>query len=271
LVSLNATFFSRQTLPAIFMTRKRRLYIRLLFATPFVIFIIYSVYKISINTHDTNFIPDYKTDYINIFPSTTKKKLEPFGVYVSKLRNDISFFNYDNKYNLVVYKIDLLKDKPLNKVITCRQGTVSMSENEVYIIARGDKFDLKFLTGKSKPVENIIMTIDGITIENSVKSDTLAYYYLNHSGFSLQYINDRPIDIVAGPNKHSILQTSLLFLKRTNAIYMFILSPKIDNLTFDKLLLYKLCTGDSLIKTAGNSGLNFKRANVVKKSLLSLN
>ncbi|MGJ1430086.1 hypothetical protein ACR79M_00430 [Sphingobacterium spiritivorum] len=112
----------------------------------------------------------------------------------------LSSFKYDNKYNISVFSLDLLENKPLNKIIRIgnRVSDIDISSGVGY-----SKFDnlVAFTFVISEPAKaikgmDLIIEKDKI-IDPLIENDSVICYYLpNSSGFKLKYLGDSYSDVI---------------------------------------------------------------------------
>lgn len=161
-------------------------------------------------------------EYINLFRKIDRVKLRILATAKSKNRLPVSTYIYDNKYNLCVLKMLLLRDLNLTKAVLFENKSSDITLNAVYGKAPGS--DLKFYikSGKSSVVSNINFKFDGDSIRNVVNSDSLYYSYFRFKNFSINY-NNAPNDIIVIADNESLPGT-LCFVKRGKSLFVLVMT-----------------------------------------------
>ncbi|QQT26298.1 hypothetical protein [Sphingobacterium spiritivorum] len=124
---------------------------------------------------------------------------------IRKSRTTISSFVYDNKYGIFVYSLDLLEDKPLNKIVKIGKpvNEVGNSPNIFYsgVSNSGIGSFVVFNYALSEPSKainglDVIIEKDKI-IDRLIENDSIiCYHFPNSSGFKLKYVGDSYSDVV---------------------------------------------------------------------------
>jgi hypothetical protein len=164
-----------------------------------------------------------------------------FRTSVFKYRSSVSCFFVKNKYYLQVYQLDSswnhslmhnLKEDFSSSLVALLTPYVEDSETEM-------KFKFRYV----KPVKpiNIFFSLYGDSTSIIKKNDTIAYYYAKCVNFSLR-VGDATTDIFGESASTASSKTpiEILFLKRSNSLYLLLLSSIKANTVLDKNELYKL-------------------------------
>ena len=182
-------------------------------------------------------------EYLGLFSKPARRHFSNYLTNLSKIRNPVSSLVYDSLYCVVVYKINLQKEKQPGKLITQdKRGNVDHSKS-VYAVDKESLFELEVKTGDSSLVKNISVQFPD-SVKSLVNNDSTLYYYTDKGGFFLKYNNNNEADIFTNFKEASILQqdvpVSLLFLIRSNAVYLIIMSVEKNGVVLPKNLLYEL-------------------------------
>jgi hypothetical protein len=165
-----------------------------------------------------------------------------------KVRNPVAYALYDSKYNFIIYKIDVVTEQSLAKIITISHKSGDLTTGIVYQIVENDFFRFQYKTGKAPPVTRILLTLAGDSIEEVTASDSILSYHLNCNNMSIRYFSEDTIDIfLVGKDRAfgrtAIMPLDILFLKRNKAVYLLLLIPKTPKESIPPNLLYNIVTG----------------------------
>lgn len=173
-------------------------------------------------------------------------KIEIIKVNNSKVRNPISIFLFNKKYHIVTYKINLLKDESLQKIIHTKEKSVDVTLGYSYnTIGKDIVYQLKYKAGTTKPVTDIYFSMAGNSLQQVVNNDSIISYHLSCKNISVKYGDKEPVDLlIVGEEKPfgqtSVIPLEILFLKRNQNIYLLIMTPKNENDAIQSDLLYQL-------------------------------
>ncbi|MGJ1195756.1 hypothetical protein ACR777_07210 [Sphingobacterium spiritivorum] len=169
----------------------------------FTIFNVWQIWKFS-QCEMLGGVKNIPTDYLSVF-SPDISNFSNGSTVIRKSRATISSFVYDNKYSMVVYSLELLEDKPLNKIVRIGKpvNEVGNSPNIFYseISNSGISSFVVFNYVVSEPNKainglDVIIEKDKI-IERLIENDSvICYYFPNSSGFKLKYVGDSYSDVV---------------------------------------------------------------------------
>jgi hypothetical protein len=170
-------------------------------------------------------------------------------IYNSKVRTPVSFLSFGNNYEIIIYRIDLEKDKTLDDLILFENKSVATTDRYTYTtIKHNNFFNLSYLTGPVKPVDKIFLTLSGDSIRTITKNDSLISYHLLCRNFSIRYAGDAPKDIffvgVEGLLAITkVVPLNISFLKRGKAVYLLLMAPHSSKKSVPADLLDKIIRG----------------------------
>jgi hypothetical protein len=165
-----------------------------------------------------------------------------------KQRDPISVLLFDEKYYLIINKINLEKEKSLQTILHKTIEDVDRTTGEVYsILDLDNSYQFQYRSSAIKPVSQIFLTLSGDSL-NSVWSDSIVSIHLIAADLSIRYADKSPIDIyVTGKElplgfkiKRSV---DLLVLKRGLQIYFLLMKPINSESKIAPELLYRIVTG----------------------------
>jgi hypothetical protein len=208
--------------------KKIRKYILIVIALCVLGYITFFFYQAVINDPNdpivlSNIAP---SNYVNLFSQLAQHKLRLKETMSFKLRGTISFFYYDEKYDLEVTKIKMKPGRNLkNDVVetyTKPDGKVDYS-----VPFHETQFTTNYKDPSTESISKIFLSLHGDSAQTITKNDSIASYYLKLKNVTVQYNQGgvKEIFIDANTSDHPI---NLMFLKRSNSLYFLLLAPK-DN------------------------------------------
>ena len=225
-----------------------------LFALGFIFFLSYKIkFAFSGNKKAlTEHLPSeysLKKEDSNLISEKYRSSLKVNEVYRSKVRNPISLVYFGQEYNLIIYKIDLIKDISLKFIFNTEIKSVDQSTGYTYsIIGQNIYFNFKYKAGLIQPVSKIFLTLSGDSLQTVCENDSILSYHLLCNNFSIRYAEKGPIDIFVGGKDRSLWTTTLipmdlLLLKRNSAIYLLVMTPNNPKSNISHDLLYDVIMG----------------------------
>jgi len=159
----------------------------------------------------------------------------------NKYRNPVSRFYIDGKYYLQVYKMTNSFNSSLKNAIKESFSDSSPSNTEYTLDDRTDFQFLYKLTKPDKPKE-IYFALYGDSTRILKKNDTIAYYFSKCTNLSIRFSPEKENDIYGKYLSHNPdkMPLEVMFLKRLNNLYMFVLSSKVATTNLKEGTLYKL-------------------------------
>ncbi|HEU5052660.1 MAG TPA: YcxB family protein [Hanamia sp.] len=183
---------------------------------------------------------NFNREYVSLFTETAQKKLTDTGSFLSKVRNPFCNAVYDNKYNLLIYKIELAKDIQLDTAIGNNHGAVG--GEGTFLVDDLGYFNLDFRQGRVSPASEFLLTTVDPKTEVVLTNETAAYYFLPGGGFSVKYGKDSTTDFYVEDEASIFTQgktpKSILFLKRNKSVYFLMMFPGSEDGKLPKDLLY---------------------------------
>ncbi|HWW37904.1 hypothetical protein [Pedobacter sp.] len=201
-------------------------------------------YQFFISFQEKNKVTDTPNkEYINLFSEKYYSRIHSHNTYMSNVRGNISTFDFDNKYTIVIFKLEAADT--LKEPIVDFKNNVPSPVGDVYLDIGQERFDLKYKAGNPGVVSNIFLNLEGDQPTLQVKKENIYSYYLNFFKFSLKYKNEGKPDIYANMNdsqieKNGSLAANLLFLKKGKFIYVFLMAAKDFQGILEKESIYQL-------------------------------
>ena len=167
----------------------------------------------------------------------------------SKSASPVSFLLFDDSFHLVVHKINLSKEQSLNEVLLTAIKGSDQSTGVTFRVFNFNGFSrLKWRGTPSLPVSRIYLDLDGDSLTNDIKNDSIYSYHLLCNTLAIKYTEGGLIDIFM-EGEHSTLWNKeltpldLLFIKKGKALYLLLMAPINRKSAIPPLLLYNLVVG----------------------------
>ena len=185
----------------------------------------------------------------SLIASSYRSKLQVAKVYHFKGNEPVSIINFDNKYKLITYKINLITKNSLSDVISSENESVDRSTGYVYSIIENEiPFRFQIKDPRGLPVSKIYVTLAGDSIKDVIKNDSIYSFHLLCDNFSIRYGPASPVDIFLigqerGLGFTTVIPLDLMFLKRNNAIFLLVMTPMDLKSGIRPELLYNIVAG----------------------------
>lgn len=167
----------------------------------------------------------------------------------SKIRSPVSFLYVDNRYHLVIYKIDSVANMTLPALLQTKVEGVERTDGETYTIIDFNGFSrFEWRPVRSRVVSKIYFTLAGDSLNNVVANDSIISYNLLCKNFSIRYTGQGPIEVfMVGEDRPlgsiAISPSDILFLKRGSAVYLMVMTPAGTKSRIPPDLLYNIVVG----------------------------
>jgi hypothetical protein len=178
----------------------------------------------------------------SIFAKGYWPEIKVNGVHQSKVRFPFSFLSYQDKYDIVIHRVEASK----NLTIRIAENVVTdVSPSISYTILEDNKYyRVDYKSGKIPPVSDLNLVLNGVSIRKIIENDSALAYCLKCRNMSVTYGKSEPVDIFIEGQREIIgtatIPMDLLFLKRNGFLYIVILTPLNSKDAIPCWLLYKL-------------------------------
>jgi hypothetical protein len=173
-------------------------------------------------------------EYLGLFKEN--KNLDFKETINSKDKNPIVNCYYMKNNAMVIYKMGLIGDIPVDHMITEIRESRHITYSEVFW--ENAPFDVHFRVGKAEPFSRIFLTLYGSETKILKKNDSLAYYYSNLKNFSIGTKGEEPQDLFWSASDSISHPIEILFVKRQKYLYLFLLDRKKAYSEIDQYFLY---------------------------------
>jgi hypothetical protein len=172
-------------------------------------------------------------DYSKLFNGN--KNLVFDETNISKTRNPIAKFTYNDKFRMFVYRVNSVTHMSLDTGINDSYIDENLTHNFIYgFFGEFDQFNFLFKSGTQDKASKVYLNIRGLQTQTIKKNDTLAYYYSRFRNFSIKYKSNGAIDFfgsVKDSVSYATIPIEIMFIERKNNLYLVILTSinnKID-------------------------------------------
>ena len=186
-------------------------------------------------------------EYLSLFTGEAQQKLIPIISEKTASRNVLSKFTYDRQYRIFVYKIDVTGNASLKDMISEATKGTGLTYDIAYHSFGNRTIEISYKPGKTTAAKRLYLTVEGDSLLGLIKNDTLCYYYLKCSKFSLCYDEKEPNDFVietVPPIIYTVkeLPFNVAFIKQNNSLYFVFLSVEDAKQVMPADMLLKLIT-----------------------------
>ena len=171
------------------------------------------------------------------------------GSFYSNKRNPVSEFSYNNHYKVWIYKFPDPYRTSVKNVVKERYFGTEVTKFISYFNVINDSLGMSnepinilYISGRLDKLTDINLNLSCKDCRTIEKDDTIAYYNLKLNNFSITNSLNGDNIIYADANdklKYKV-PMELMFLKKSNSIYLIIMAVKGDNMELDQGMLHKL-------------------------------
>jgi len=170
-------------------------------------------------------------EYTELFNDSAKQKTVLYITNLIKGRNAISEYIYDNKYSIVVYKLNVPSGATLKSLIRPSYTPMDLSFGKTYSVMNMEQFTLSYAHDSVPAVSKILTTFYGDSVVNIFKNDSISCVKALLAKFLIQYESKGTVDIKIGirdPFTRNS-QMELVFILRNNGLFIIFISPVSEN------------------------------------------
>jgi hypothetical protein len=151
----------------------------------------------------------------------------------------------DNKYPLIIYRIDANNDLLFPDFIQITKASVSQTTMVDYkTINYGSNYDISFKGSNTKNISSLSLSFATDSVEKIIVSDSIINYFSDCNNMSIKYNDEDTTSIyIDAPEKiykKSSVLISVLFLKKGTNTYLFALLDHGNEIDFPKKLLLSI-------------------------------
>jgi hypothetical protein len=209
-------------------------------------FIIYLAYNSGYNpNYDFKSMNTAPKEYLDLFPDSIKKKMSVLQTLIIKFQNPISEFAFDDKkYFIQIFRLNVVNDQSLDKLITLSNHSNLMT-NAVTYYRLGPVFDINYKTGRNK-ASHINLNLYGERVNTILRNDTIACFYSHFKIFSINYNRSDTTVIWSTTEGHETpipsftLPIDIIFIKKHKAVYFLVMSVNDRSTILEPNKLYNL-------------------------------
>lgn len=187
-------------------------------------------------------------EYLTLIKTKYRSKSLVNVVRRSKIRNSVAVIEFDKNYQLFIYKIDLIKDTSLKKVLVITPKIEAKEELRVtYKLTDAGFYEFINKSGPVPNVSNIYIGFNTDSITKGITNDSLITYGLVTNNLSIHYKENDIADIIVKGKEQNLgnsvtMPIEVLFLKRKSSVFFLTLTAKNVSDTIPPNLLYNIVT-----------------------------
>lgn len=187
-------------------------------------------------------------EYLTLIKTKYRSKSLINVVRRSKIRNSVAVIEFDKNYQLFIYKIDLIKDTSLKKVLVITPKIEAKEELRVtYKLTDAGFYEFINKSGPVPNVSNIYIGFNTDSITKGITNDSLITYGLVTNNLSIHYKENDIADIIVKGKEQNLgnsvtMPIEVLFLKRKSSVFFLTLTAKNVSDTIPPNLLYNIVT-----------------------------
>jgi hypothetical protein len=163
-------------------------------------------------------------EYNELFTAEIQSKLQILATVETSSREPVSNYDYDSKYHIKVFKIDLVHAAGLDQMLIERREHTDRLSGFVNPMVHNSFFEMSYMTGKRGPVSKVNFRFDGDTIEKVGKTDSIACYYLKIGTFAVGYDKEAANDIWGSAADNGPIPVSVAFIRKQKFLYLILLN-----------------------------------------------
>jgi hypothetical protein len=175
---------------------------------------------------------DVPKDYSQLFRSDDKLLAD--RTIISKRRNPISQFNYDDKFRINVYRINITTNLSLSKIIDESYENNHISYGLNYKgVDDIDKFEILCKFGFQDKGSRIYLNVFGDDTRLIKRNDTLVCYYSKIENFYIKYQLNAAQDFfgrVKEKYNGTKIPTEIMFIKKSSNLYLVLLTANDESI-----------------------------------------
>lgn len=187
-------------------------------------------------------------EYLTLIKTKYRSKSLVNVVRRSKIRNSVAAIEFDKNYRLFIYKIDLIKDTCLKKVLVITPKIEAKEEVRfTYKLTDAGFYQFMNKSGPVPNVSNIYIGFNADSITKGITNDSLITYGLVTNNLSIHYKENDIADIIVKGKEQNLgnsvtMPIEVLFLKRKSSVFFLTLTAKNVSDTIPPNLLYNIVT-----------------------------
>jgi len=171
----------------------------------------------------------------------------------AKGRNPVALVEFDKKYQLYIYKIDLVKDTSLQKIFFTKAQPSEQEVGITYTFFENNLYDFMTESGTVPKVSAIYFYYDADSINTVIKNDSVISYNVSANDLSVRYAKEQTEDIFMVSKNSGFfglkpISIDILFFKRNGAVYLLTMCADDPNEEIAPDLLYKVIMGGNVSK-----------------------
>lgn len=184
-------------------------------------------------TH-SDYSPNYSlespAEYTELFNDSAKLKTVLYMTNLIKGRNAISEYLYDNKYSIILYKLNVPSGETLKSLIRPGYAPVDLSFFKTSSEMKINQVTLAYGHDSIPAVGEVLVTFYGDSAVNIFRNDSISCVKAWLNKLLIQYDSKRSVDIKIGirdPFTRRI-PAEFVFIHRGNGLFFIFISPIVE-------------------------------------------
>ncbi|MBS1758204.1 MAG: hypothetical protein JSU03_13095 [Bacteroidetes bacterium] len=187
-------------------------------------------------------------EYEFLFNKLYQGNLSPNMVRRSKIkyRNPVAMMDFDNKYKLFIYKIDMQKDTSLQKeFFTTKSYYTKRQTGIIYAATDVGGYIFENKSGAINKAPALFFSYASDTLYSFIKNDSIIAFSLSTDNFAIKYAEKEIADLIVQGRDNGIFGNEMnyfdvLFYRKKDAVYLLTLTPNDPSIKMPQDLLYKI-------------------------------
>jgi hypothetical protein len=180
---------------------------------------------------NNKYVPTYSfsspPDYTDLFNDSARHKISLHVTNLIKGRNPIAEYVYDDRISIVVYKINVPVDAPIDSLLAQGYESARRGLLKRYCAVTAGQLKMFYRCDSIGLVEKIFISYYGDSVRRIFKNRNLMSVKMLLGGLAIQYEEKGLVDLEVEKDrqKKGKIPTELTFLKQGDAVFLILSSP----------------------------------------------
>ena len=218
------------------MKRKTQNYQRGIVICLIFLFLIVAIFNIARLFHVQHLAAASELPTIEVLPNKdsllfTPKSISKIEVntYMSKIANPFSIATVENKFCLLIHRLDLADGFSMQNAIKISDLDTTPTDLILYRFYSKGPADINFGEIASNPTSNIFLTISGDSIKKTIQNDSIESYKILCNSVYFRFSSRDTINMYFTSDPKPLHQykfpADILFWKKEKSLYLFMMFP----------------------------------------------
>lgn len=185
-------------------------------------------------------------DYIDLFNNSAREKIFLKISYVVKGRNPITIFEYDTRWIVSIYKLNIPKNISLNELVKQDREDVDGEFRSHYTTIAVDNFQFSYTWDSIPNVKRAWISLYGKYLKTNFQNENIVSFTSSFKKFYIRYGEKKLLDIFFEKRDPSSLDipTEIITIKKDAGLYFVFVNSKENNGTLNPNLVKDLLNID---------------------------